>query len=466
MKTHKKTATLIVNWNKKKYVLALLHTLKKNMNDDSFDIFVVDNASTDGSVEAICNTFPDVNLIVNQTNMGGTGGFNSGLKQILQNTFYKYIWLLDNDAQVIPTTLNEMVKAMDKDASIGLAGSRIQDIENTDIIVETGANFRWDTIGVIPVHRNSVNSPTEIIAVDYVAICSALVRVSAIKKVGLMDERMFLCWDDMDWGLKFKQSGYKVAAVTKSIAYHGSFTERERGDCVNYYYGVRNAFLTYAKHAPFFKRRNVFLNSLRFYLKTYYFFILNNKPYPALLIRAAMFDFLFNRWGRCRVLPYIALPGKEKIFSIKNKTKAKILVSLTGTGYENSVKMLNRISQLNPGTKIFILINSDRQNYFRNYEKIIIDGKLTGNIFYLGQIFKKLWKEQFDFVVTLIPTPFMYSAGTFLLYDEKKNSFLIQKSGLICLFKLMAATLLGELSAFLLFPFFLDKSFKYKDGNG
>ena len=103
-----KVAIVTVNWNKRDYVLNLLNSLK-HINYDNYNIIVVDNASTDDSVTAIKEHFPNVNLIVNSENLGGTGGFNTGIKYVLEATDkYKYIWLLDNDAVVEKDTLIEL----------------------------------------------------------------------------------------------------------------------------------------------------------------------------------------------------------------------------------------------------------------------------------------------------------------------------------------------------------------------
>ena len=86
-------------YEKKNYVLDLLISLR-GIHYDNYQIVVVDNASTDGSVETIRSQFPNVDLIVNSKNLGGTGGFNTGIRYVLKKGGFKYVWLLDNDAEV------------------------------------------------------------------------------------------------------------------------------------------------------------------------------------------------------------------------------------------------------------------------------------------------------------------------------------------------------------------------------
>jgi GT2 family glycosyltransferase len=91
---------IIVTWNRKDYVLDLLNSLRNlDYPSSSIETVVVDNASQDGTVEAIREQFPQVHLICNPENIGGTGGFNTGLKWAFEQPEgkYQYLWLLDND---------------------------------------------------------------------------------------------------------------------------------------------------------------------------------------------------------------------------------------------------------------------------------------------------------------------------------------------------------------------------------
>lgn len=107
---------IIVTWNKKDYVLDLLNSLRNlDYASSAIDTVVVDNASNDGTAEAIRELFPQVNLICNPENIGGTGGFNTGLKWAFAQPDgkYKYLWLLDNDVLVHRAALSELVNLLE-----------------------------------------------------------------------------------------------------------------------------------------------------------------------------------------------------------------------------------------------------------------------------------------------------------------------------------------------------------------
>lgn len=455
-------AVLIVNWNKEKDVLNLLSDLRK-IKTNFFDVFVVDNASTDQSVRSIRHIHPGVVVLVNPENLGGTGGFNSGLEIISRKPQYEYIWLLDNDARITDITLQELIRAMDEDKNIGVAGSRIQDIDAPDMVVETGANFCWDRMGVIPVNRNKKGNPTQTITVDYVAICSALVRVSAMKKTGLMDRRFFLYWDDMDWGLSFKKKGYKVVAVGKSIAYHGSFTERDRGAVTTYYYGTRNALLTYSKHTPGRKRALLFLNGLRTFLKRYFFLRFHGYRFEAGLIKKALLDFYVSNWGKIdsdklKQNRPMSIPPINSV-SLNRK---RILVSLAGTSFQTGMEIIKGVETYFPNAKIDLLIADDRENYFKAYSKKRLKTQSANRMTYLLNCLLSLYKSKFDYVATATPVPFIYAAPEVIFYNAENKTFFSQKSGLLNAHKAICANLLGECVSAICFPFILHKSIKYK----
>lgn len=80
----KKIGIVICNYNKSEYVVNCIQSVLESKTDD-FDIFVVDNASTDNSVEAVRNRYGDqVNVLVNSENLGGSGGFNTGIRTVLE----------------------------------------------------------------------------------------------------------------------------------------------------------------------------------------------------------------------------------------------------------------------------------------------------------------------------------------------------------------------------------------------
>lgn len=460
-------AVVIVNWNKKEDVLRLLENLQHI--PESIDSFVVDNASTDGSIAAIQSEFPRVHVIRNPVNLGGTGGFNTGLKQVLNAAKYTYIWLLDNDAAIQADTLTELLKAMNTDPAIGIVGSRIIDIDNQAVTVETGGKIRWDIMTVEPLNRNSTTSYAEIIDADYVAVCSALVRTSALNRVGLMDSRFFIFWDDMDWGLYFKKYGYRVICATKSIVSHGSFTERDRGLQTGYY-GIRNAFLVYTKHTPFLKRSKIFYRTLRYLSRIRSFLLIHRKDYEARLIQQAFSDYLQNRWGKLSLQPpqeQKPIPASISSTNLQKLANSEmVLVSTINISKDASNVLLETSEKLFPNSQITVLVHNDRVEYYKTYDRILVDRKKTGRVGYLLALYAMLKRKGFDTAVTMKPYPLLNAAKSVIWLDEDGKIESQTKTGWGYFIRLCAAFLTGEIIALYLFPIMLMRSLKYADRSG
>lgn len=456
-----KVAIVILNWNRKDYVLALLKSLKK-IHYDNFDIIIVDNASNDGSVEAIRELHPEVRIIVNPQNLGGTGGFNTGIRYVMETGGYKYLWLLDNDAEVETGTLDELVKTMEEDGDIGIAGSRIVDINSRDITIEAGAFFRWDTIEVKPLFRNERNIKIENKApdVDYVAICSALVRTSSLEKVGTMDDRYFIFWDDMDWGLQFRKNNFRVVSVLTSVAYHPPFTEK-RAAVVDFYYGYRNPLLTYAKHAGGLQRLPIYFRHIRYRLKVLFFLGLTGRSDLMHMGFAGFTDFLRGRWG-------------GKTFTFKNKgtndvqadfrTGIKKCLFLNTGNMEEIYNALKAVKVLFPDAKCDLIMQDDRADIFsREFNNIIfIKRDKQVKLIYLLSLFLKILFRNYDLaVIPNYPSPFSFSVKRVFRYNPVSDELFYSNENLKNIWKLLLSTVLGEATSLLLLPLVYIRSMTY-----
>lgn len=218
----RRTGVVICNYNKAECVLACIESVLESKTDD-FDIYAVDNASTDGSPEKIRDKFgTQVKLIANSENLGGSGGFNAGIRHVTE-AGYEYVWCLDNDVLVDEQALTALVVFMDSHPEVGMAGSKVLDMDGSCTIQQLGMTVRYDRYCVEAnyqgMYADDPRVPQTVYA-DAVAACSLLVRTSVIKKIGVMPEENFLYWDDTEWGVRCNLAGYRVAAVGSSIVEH------------------------------------------------------------------------------------------------------------------------------------------------------------------------------------------------------------------------------------------------------
>lgn len=309
-----KIAIIIVNWNRRDDLLALVASLY-DAGYWNYDIIVVDNASSDGSVDALRARYPEVLLIQNAENLGGTGGFNAGMRYAIGRD-YSFVWLLDNDALVFPNSLEPLVEAASSDPRIALVGSKLLHPHDPFLINEAGAMIDPFTSRPRPRFMNEHDRLLpQLLDVHYVAVCSVLVRLSAVKRVGLMDEAYFLMWDDMEWGMRFRMKHYRVVVATESRVTHPGFSERFLTS--NFiYYSTRNHFYFIARIYSGLQRSYLIalLAGVTAYQAARERWIIGNRQ-TSMIREAAEVDFWSLQMGRSRrSLPELEEPeGKHSI---------------------------------------------------------------------------------------------------------------------------------------------------------
>jgi len=329
--------------------------------------------------------------------------------------------------------------------------------------VEMGANIRWDIIGTIPVHRNNSTAIDDVVPVDYVAICSALINISALKHVGTMDDRLFLFWDDMEWGLCFNEHGYKVVSASRSIVYHGSFTERDRGPATIYYYGIRNPLLVYSKHTTIAKRAIIFYRSLRAYSRTYFFLKRHGKTHEANLIYKAFSDFINNKWGKLSIPPHTHTDHSfDKAAHMRNIVPLnKIFVSTIGMTSQDSGNIIDTLSNRYPEAEVTVLVLSDRSEYFRHYNTHILQRSEVNKLFYLIKMFFSIRRGKYDAIASIMPTPFIYLGKYSILCDKTGDILSVTRIKPLSFFKLPLLTCWAEIISILSTPYLVLKSRHY-----
>src|SRR5690606_6381167 len=112
---------LIVNYNKRELTLDALRSVYRSQTNYTFEVILIDNHSTDGSVEAIKEEFPQVTIIENQENVGFAKANNQGIRRAAG----RYILLLNSDTIIQPATLEIMLRFMDQHPNIGASGCKV-----------------------------------------------------------------------------------------------------------------------------------------------------------------------------------------------------------------------------------------------------------------------------------------------------------------------------------------------------
>lgn len=228
-------SVVIINWNTKELVLQCIRSVYDTISGLDVEIWMVDNGSSDGSVEAVKETFPAVRIIENGENLGFAKANNRALAKISG----KYALLLNSDAVLTPGAVAALFNFMERTPEAGMTCGQLLNEDGS--LQNSFANFptlasllvNESALRLIAPHRYksktfSASGPTEI--ESGIGAC-LMVRKAAMETVGLMDERYFFFLEETDWALCMRRAGWKSFFVPGARIYH--FQGRSVGHSIN-----------------------------------------------------------------------------------------------------------------------------------------------------------------------------------------------------------------------------------------
>lgn len=251
----KKITIIILNWNLPDDTLECLESVHK-IDYPNFDVIVVDNASTDDSVEKIKKAYPNITLIENKENLGFAEGNNVALRYALNKKDSDYFFLLNNDCIVDKHVFTYLIDATDKFPNGGVFGPKI--LYYDDPFTIQAGSCSWCNTSMMPKPLEPPRTPDFL--TKQVNICptffangaSILISKKALQKAGLFDSRYYLYWEEIDLCERIRQSGFEIYYVPKGRTWHKvSKTSKKKGLSMKFYYTYRNRFLYIKKHLSF-----------------------------------------------------------------------------------------------------------------------------------------------------------------------------------------------------------------------
>lgn len=252
-------ALVILNWNKPDLTIKTIDSvLKINHSKFSYKIFVVDNGSSDNSLDLFQQEYQNnnqVEVIKSPTNLGFVGGNNFALKRLLKLD-YQYFLLLNNDVIVDPDFLSVLFKNTNKYQILapkiyfapGLEyhSDRYTKDQQGHVIWFAGGKFDWNNIygshiGVDEVDQGQYDQIND--QVDFLTGCCLLINRQVFDQIGLLDEKFFMYLEDADFCQRAKKNGFKMAYIPQSNIWHiNSGSSKSGGDLHNYFL-TRNRLL-------------------------------------------------------------------------------------------------------------------------------------------------------------------------------------------------------------------------------
>lgn len=214
-----RVAIIILNWNGIKDTLECLSSLKKVPYPDK-EIIIVDNGSTDESVKVLKKQFPEYTLIETGENLGFAGGNNVGIQYALEKNFDS-VFLLNNDTTVDPSFLQALVETAEKNPTCGVLGTKILSYNQPDKIDHLGGFWDPNKAEFDSFAHNQKDEETySMQSVDYVCGCAIFIRKEVLEKIGLLEDRFFLLWEEVDFCYRARKAGFDVATAPKAKIWH------------------------------------------------------------------------------------------------------------------------------------------------------------------------------------------------------------------------------------------------------
>ena len=244
----KQTAIILINWNSFECTRDCIESLSAMPYKD-FDLILVDNDSKDGSGEKLSSAYPEVIYLKLPDNRGFTGGNNAGINYSLNHN-YKYSLLLNNDTFVEPDFLEILVSHLSENPRTGAIQPKIYFNHNRSLLWNGGSWFNpWTGNDYVEGTGKTRSKTSETLKEpDWLTGCALMIRNDVIRKVGLLDESLFMYYEDVDFAFRIKNAGYSLVYHPESVVYHiaGASTRAEKKgregflNPIVHYYLVRN----------------------------------------------------------------------------------------------------------------------------------------------------------------------------------------------------------------------------------
>ncbi len=220
-------AIIIVTWNVRDLLRACLHAVHASLADSGlrYEIFVVDNASHDGTPALLRAEFPTVRLIASGANLGFAGGNNLALRAVLREGRARYVLLLNPDTVPVGDALPRLVQALEARPALAVVGPHLRygdgTAQSSRRRFPTVATLFWESTALARLwpsnpwaqrYHCAAQPDTEPQPVDWLVGAALLVRVAALRRAGLLDERFFMYSEELEWQQRL-QTAWGHAAV-------------------------------------------------------------------------------------------------------------------------------------------------------------------------------------------------------------------------------------------------------------
>ena len=241
MEVEKLLSIITINYNGLKDTCELIDTLP--LNDETIEVIVVDNASTQDEATEIERRYPQVKVIRNDKNLGFAGGNNLGI----QAAHGKYLFFINNDAILPqPSAISHLLTRLESSDQIGMVCPKIRFTWGKQLIQYAGytplskISLRNKSIGFGEQDNGQYDTPHP---TPYAHGAAMMVKREVIEQVGMMPECYFLYYEELDWSMMIRRTGYEIWYEPACTVFHKESQTTGQQSPLKTYYIIRNRLL-------------------------------------------------------------------------------------------------------------------------------------------------------------------------------------------------------------------------------
>ena len=239
-------SVVIPNWNGARLLPTCLNAVLAQMPGDR-EVIVADDGSTDESVEILAERFPEVQVVRLPTNRGFAIAANAGIRASSGD----FVFLLNNDAEMEPGCLGELVRAIGGDSRLGICATKMVYCDNPSLINSAGHACGPDGV-VVDIGRGQPDGPLFSQSREVLGACAgaALYRRRMLDEIGLFDESFVMSFEDADLSWRAQWAGWRCRYVPTAVVRHREGSSRGIASRRSVALGLRNTVLVWAKDWP------------------------------------------------------------------------------------------------------------------------------------------------------------------------------------------------------------------------
>ena len=391
-----KLTVVIVNYNVEYFLEQCLYSVEKAMPNINGEVYVVDNASVDGSVEMVRSKFSWVKLIANEKNTG----FSVANNQAIRMAAGEYILLLNPDTLVEEDTFEKVIEFMDTHTDAGGLGVKMIDgqgkfLPESKRGLPTPMTAFYKIFGISSIFKKSKKfnyyhlghlNNDEIHEIDVLSGACMFLRKEALEKIGLLDETFFMYGEDIDLSYRISKGGYKnyYYPNTSIIHYKGESTKK---GSLNYVFVFYNAMIIFAK--KHFSSKNAklfsFFINIAIYLRAGVSIITRfiKKAFLPVVDFLALFGLLWLIKNQYQTYSGKLFPENLILIAFVIYSCIWLIGVYLSSGYERPTKPINLFKGVLFST-VFILVGySLLPEHFRFSRAILLMGGAVATIYFL-----------------------------------------------------------------------------------